>query len=480
MNSDQLLALVAKENKRITQYVYDRLQSEWYPVTLEKDLGFVEREVKEVDKLFDDNKIYEIIKPQYERVLVQRHERHIAKLNQSMGQRQIPALTFSECIQLILSEHFSNKDAYAVRAEPAIDFIVTERKNREERWGSLIKRAERRIGHFFRSISSRDSLHIENLVKASDLKKIDDVIVQDVFNNFEKHREKDEAVLIVEVNNSLAELGAEPVKFFEQLDLMGHVYDYEQSGTNVWDGTRGEHYAKYLINQRIAKDKPHPSKNIVSQGVLVDGVHKEILPEPGYFAVIGHESVAKLPFISPDENHVAKANPENWAVRPMLESADHEPAEIEAKWSSAEGVSFEGYRRTVTTFSGADALVVLNGNIIGEVQNIVWNEDFQSGDDPRVSGYVDVVMFETDGFKNALVENLQDTKLCVVFSNEYGQQAWTQFIDPVFSDMDTEISVDMILQMARYNFTAEDTKMERLHEPTHVTLDDGSTNPLFC
>lgn len=112
--------------------------------------------------------------------------------------------------------------------------------------------------------------------------------------------------------------------------------------------------------------------------------------------------------------------------------------------------------KTYTSYSGADMMVIVNGDIVGEVMSILWKEDLQSG---TYTGYIDSMIFEDEPLiKQALRKtNAQaGTTLHIALGNEFGQKTMIEFVDVMFVDRVGKLDVDTAHLEERYTFTAND------------------------
>lgn len=79
--------------------------------------------------------------------------------------------------------------------------------------------------------------------------------------------------------------------------------------------------------------------------------------------------------------------------------------------------------RTMTAFNGADMIVVINGQPVGEVQEIRYTEDilpFRKADKTLpVQGHIKVVVFDKSPLRDLLTG---DDEVWLLFGNEYGSK----------------------------------------------------------
>lgn len=118
-----------------------------------------------------------------------------------------------------------------------------------------------------------------------------------------------------------------------------------------------------------------------------------------------------------------------------------------------------------TTFGGADVVMYVGGQAIGEVQSIKWTENFaiQRGNDLRVAGIMEVVLFNEDGthrldayekqYNNPFAD---PTNITLIFADEYGNSAYLEIKGVNFQGEATEISINKIFFGKEAEFTATD------------------------
>lgn len=128
------------------------------------------------------------------------------------------------------------------------------------------------------------------------------------------------------------------------------------------------------------------------------------------------------------------------------------------------------YMRTFSSFCGADMTVLCNGIIIGEVQNIEYKETlgFITGE-PPIKGFVDVVIFNDEpsirsAIKHGKVIGTKEKTLRIYAADEFGNRMLVDFVDVEFTERVGSVSIDTVIPVEKYHFTAQDIVFYQKHE----------------
>lgn len=105
------------------------------------------------------------------------------------------------------------------------------------------------------------------------------------------------------------------------------------------------------------------------------------------------------------------------------------------------------YARTLTSFSGADMVVYFDDKVIGEFQEIAFQQDLKTG---VLNGTVTTAYFDREAF-----DPLKKYNVTIKFLNEYGQSAEQYLLGVEFKTFTVGYSIDMICPEMHYTFTAD-------------------------
>lgn len=119
-------------------------------------------------------------------------------------------------------------------------------------------------------------------------------------------------------------------------------------------------------------------------------------------------------------------------------------------------MSEETYMKSYTSFSGADMVPTLNGQVIGEVYEVKFEENLVNPEDIwyPITGYVDVCIFDKDTFRQTLLP--VNNEFVLSAANEYGQSMMIDFNSIIFLKREGGIAVDNAMMMERYSFKAKE------------------------
>lgn len=123
------------------------------------------------------------------------------------------------------------------------------------------------------------------------------------------------------------------------------------------------------------------------------------------------------------------------------------------KSSKLDGLDLTQYTKTFASFSGADMIASFDGNIIGEVQAVRWEQELGTYSTGEVKGVIECAVFDRESLE--AYEN-KEFDILIRFMNEYGQSK-LEFIKGVrLKSKKGGASVDDICQVAVYTFQALD------------------------
>lgn len=167
-------------------------------------------------------------------------------------------------------------------------------------------------------------------------------------------------------------------------------------------------------------------------------------------------------------------------VTPIPENAKLVPAEdreIRVQFKTPEGGP--RYSRALTSYCGADAMFVVNGQIIGEAQEINWRQFLKRPypDGYALHGKVLLTVFNKEPLKHVIQARPEKTTMGIIFANEYGQSSFARFVNPEFVYFEGGIGVDNIIMDTTYHFVADDYIM--MEHNDRIYLDNDELNPVF-
>lgn len=142
----------------------------------------------------------------------------------------------------------------------------------------------------------------------------------------------------------------------------------------------------------------------------------------------------------------------DWLSRLEHQAADSLIPEI-APAPARVGIADRSYLHTVTSFSGADLIIEIDGQAIGEAQSISFTESFSEGS--LISGHIITTVFDRDTPAYDVARRRAPVTIRLRQANEFGQRAERVLENVMFTDRVGGVSVDDVFEAERYNFTAE-------------------------
>lgn len=156
------------------------------------------------------------------------------------------------------------------------------------------------------------------------------------------------------------------------------------------------------------------------------------------------------------------------SLDPDLQSALLSESAPELVAAVAEEKEMKSYVHTFSAFGGCDLIVVLNGEAIGETQEVRFTEDFaprrEDPSDPfskmllPIQGVMETVMFDRSAVREKIKGH--DDTLWLLFSNEYGSLSAFRFVDLKFLTRKLCFSVDHVVFGEEYRFEAQSFENE--------------------
>lgn len=116
---------------------------------------------------------------------------------------------------------------------------------------------------------------------------------------------------------------------------------------------------------------------------------------------------------------------------------------------------------TTRSFTGLEAITVVNGQVIGEINEVFYKEVFgvmtaEQGEPfpQRVQGYMDVIIFDREPpIRKAINGNFDE--FVILFGNEYGDKFSIQFPGFALKERTANIRPDTMMMYERYHFGAD-------------------------
>jgi hypothetical protein len=118
------------------------------------------------------------------------------------------------------------------------------------------------------------------------------------------------------------------------------------------------------------------------------------------------------------------------------------------------------YTRTFTSFGGADIVATMDGDIIGEMQDITWEEDFFAEDEYTITGATTFVIFDRDIPIIELAKSKKHFNITLTYMDEYGNSLFYRIYDCLLTKRSGKHSVDDIIISEKYSYKAK--KIEKL------------------
>lgn len=115
--------------------------------------------------------------------------------------------------------------------------------------------------------------------------------------------------------------------------------------------------------------------------------------------------------------------------------------------------SKSGYTSSFQVFSGADVVVNIDGQLIGEVQGVEWNRQLANGiGGNKVEGIIQTCVFDKTPLEKYIGKSF-DMKL--KFHNERGHSKAYLFEDVQLCEQSGGIGTDSVLELIDYTFKAQ-------------------------
>ncbi|RHW32006.1 hypothetical protein [Oceanobacillus profundus] len=115
----------------------------------------------------------------------------------------------------------------------------------------------------------------------------------------------------------------------------------------------------------------------------------------------------------------------------------------------------ETYSRTYIAFCGADLMVTINGEIVGELQELNWEEDFFASDEYTINGEALFVTFEYELDLYKLAKEKREFNICIAYAAEYGKKMYYRIYDCLLTKRAGKHAVDDIVINEKYYFKAK-------------------------
>jgi len=111
----------------------------------------------------------------------------------------------------------------------------------------------------------------------------------------------------------------------------------------------------------------------------------------------------------------------------------------------------------ITSYSGADIMLLLNGRIIGEAQVIQYKENLTAEDKPSFEGHIEVVVLNREpAIREAIRQTEGEHSIVLLFANEYGDKMSIRFEELNFTERQGSFSVDDVIPTEKYFFECND------------------------
>lgn len=111
----------------------------------------------------------------------------------------------------------------------------------------------------------------------------------------------------------------------------------------------------------------------------------------------------------------------------------------------------------ITSYSGADIMLLLNGRIIGEAQAIHYKENLTATDKAPFEGHVEVAIFNQEPpIRQAIRESGDEQSIVLLFANEYGDKMSIRFEGLRFTERLGSFSIDEVVSTEKYFFECDD------------------------
>lgn len=123
---------------------------------------------------------------------------------------------------------------------------------------------------------------------------------------------------------------------------------------------------------------------------------------------------------------------------------------LEGDKSDPEKRAAKSYLEVLSAFSGADTVVVVNGQVNGEIEALHFNS-IKKGEELCL----DIALFQTIVDIAPNLTTLKDAKIYQVFANEYGYALIREFNNVTFVGEVSSISVDDVTPFLRYVYSCE-------------------------